>query len=1471
MPTHDKTVDEPKKGRIIKSAFDSESFEADGTIHVDGLVGSATISPSGRDIALASPDGLAIIDLDSPYNPPRRLRSSGMPWLVVDVQWSPFAARDYWVVSTANHRALVWNLNMREDSSSGPIEHSLQGHSRAITDVNFSAHHPDLLASCSVDGSVHTWDLRRPRQPVLTFYDWFAGATQVKYNRQDSHIVASAHDRWLHIWDERKASKPLRSITAHTSKIYGIDWNRTRSTGIVTCSLDKSIKFWDYETGGDEPEHIIRTEYPVWRARHTPFGWGLLAMPQNEPGDLFLYDRLWSDDSPIDASPSPVAIFPGHGDHKAKEFLWRSRGGVSEAGMDEREFQLVSWGTDNELRLHCIDNSTFSSVGHAKGGPARKGLKITRKGASYRTFRAIDDAPSKERKTGTMSDQRITGNPQQRSSANAGARNTPYNRYTQPAWRGPSMKAKVFSNKKTTDSQSAIGWMKGITMNKRKASTDSFRRLPSKDGMLSHSFPEDQWGEPDTIQEELLRVSTQIPKVKWDNIDMDSLTFNASLTGPWGADADSIFIKVKIDVPTGYPKHKAPKFTIEKSSFMPEDTHKRLQREIHKLANQFLLRKQNCLEVAFTYLLGEVDLESSTTFFKNVRDLDDDMDALADDSSSEDEDPAATGSASMSQELVNTGEVDTTIAPHGRAIMPPPPRTCGARFSNDGKLICFFPTKEEKFRALFSSTGETFKDRPKNEPFFAGFGRLSYDQSPRHRENIDEASATDDQSADSDSDRSSSESSSSDSESTSIHNMNMWYRPSRQPKKAWSEDRSVRSSAAGTGTGTGTGIGTATGTGTSRRRVAKARNVISIHDLRADLPSKREFAEEYAIFGDGADVCNHNACVAEKYGFVDLSNIWLYLALLLHKGIPLEVLEGNAKRDSILVIARDVVSRVGYIDKNAPQNQWSHESALFGRVRWGQHPLAKDLISDLFDHFESAADIQMLAMLACIFSEASADHGVAYAESNLPKQETPLPLKAPSYSLDYFPADATSWNIYSRSFTNSAVTTPGTLHTPVNYARSQTSDDGVWNAETGPNSFSCGETPPSKSKGFLGDQEAGAMLSKSPNSRPIQQKGNSGFASTLAANLPRSFTGTGTSASPPSQGKKRSSPAEIILNSIAPRTGSSSGGGTAVVVGSGGGRTSMSDDDGRREDLTTLVPVNVAVILEDQSIFDDDGWMSYPLLDPKLSDLYTNYRYAYAELLQMWEQPLARLEVMKFNILKEDASPNGLGESQFSTNGSSILPGKSSPLVMGKQDNLQALLASGRGLDIIGLCRVHETQLEPLQYTSSDSKVGGAVGTCDRCQQRQDKLLCVYCTEPVDALFPTCLACGCASHEDCLGEWHAAGEMFCPAGDECNCVEEAANGQVESWAALQAAMLKGRQMMSILPDPVVGNGEDDDEVTIPEKQPRGWGRLSLDGGGSSKSKLPVAPPVSLGFGPFKRTAGSWSRSTSQKRGGRRGG
>ena len=47
-------MEESRKGKVIKSAFDSTTFEVDVSIHVERKVGSATISPSGRDVALAS-------------------------------------------------------------------------------------------------------------------------------------------------------------------------------------------------------------------------------------------------------------------------------------------------------------------------------------------------------------------------------------------------------------------------------------------------------------------------------------------------------------------------------------------------------------------------------------------------------------------------------------------------------------------------------------------------------------------------------------------------------------------------------------------------------------------------------------------------------------------------------------------------------------------------------------------------------------------------------------------------------------------------------------------------------------------------------------------------------------------------------------------------------------------------------------------------------------------------------------------------------------------------------------------------------------------------------------------------------------------------------------------------------------------------------------------------------------------------
>ncbi|KAL6810157.1 hypothetical protein V8C40DRAFT_258613 [Trichoderma camerunense] len=154
-----------------------------------------------------------------------------------------------------------------------------------------------------------------------------------------------------------------------------------------------------------------------------------------------------------------------------------------------------------------------------------------------------------------------------------------------------------------------------------------------------------QSDKPLTIQDEILRISVLTPNVRWDNIDMDNLTLSASLKGPWGKDGIGIFMKIKIDIPTEYPELKAPKFIIEKSPSIPEETHKRLDQELHELAEQFTQKKQNCLETIFTYLVGEIDFESATPFTKNNSDFSDDRSTEG-----EDEIPVG-GSAIISQEL----------------------------------------------------------------------------------------------------------------------------------------------------------------------------------------------------------------------------------------------------------------------------------------------------------------------------------------------------------------------------------------------------------------------------------------------------------------------------------------------------------------------------------------------------------------------------------------------------------------------------------------------------------------------------------------------------------------------------------------------------------------------------------------------------------------------------------------------------
>lgn len=94
---------------------DDSTFNNLLSIHVDQPIGSLSISPANRDVALGARKGLFIIDLSNPYDTPRFIPALSSA-SAVEVQWNPWVARTEWVASTyasiQSHRGR-WSLNPR--------------------------------------------------------------------------------------------------------------------------------------------------------------------------------------------------------------------------------------------------------------------------------------------------------------------------------------------------------------------------------------------------------------------------------------------------------------------------------------------------------------------------------------------------------------------------------------------------------------------------------------------------------------------------------------------------------------------------------------------------------------------------------------------------------------------------------------------------------------------------------------------------------------------------------------------------------------------------------------------------------------------------------------------------------------------------------------------------------------------------------------------------------------------------------------------------------------------------------------------------------------------------------------------------------------------------------------------------------------------------------------------------------------
>lgn len=825
-------------------------------------------------------------------------------------------------MSTSNQKALVWNLELSNGQI--PIEHVLHAHTRAITDINFSAHEPDFLATCAVDSFIHCWDLRQPWAPVLSFAEWIAGATQVKWNRQNPNILASSHDQALYIWDRRNTARPLRLIDAHATKIYGIDWSRRVATELLTCSSDKTIKLWDYEDTESPAKNIIRTSYPVWRARHTPFGSGVLAMPQRGNNSLYLYNQQDAQRTDGDVPSRPVHIFDGHED-QVKEFLWRVRHGTDE-GKDDRSFQLVSWGSDRNLMLHRVDDALLDTVGFQRGKPVDGRLQFTRKGATYRTF-------NNEKQTMTLSTRSPAPPVQGLISIYRDG-----NKYdSRPVSKAspllpPSQHGmRVRSGDKR--SPNAIAWMKGVKLVNTKDDSNSMRESMSH-LTLSSTTP---WDTREGLGDEIACAGDKYKNVAFEEVDVPARIVTLSLSGPWGPEDVLVHLKTTVYFPTDYPDGGAPYFAIEKTSSISDAAFTKLKVELKTLCEAYSSIGRGCLEAILCYLLGEQTLLGSIQWITESKPLDASEDLRIDESSSDEEDDVIGvpyGELNMSN--CRPGLINPVIS----NANVPLPKGCGAIWSQDGRLVCFFPAKEE-LKSSIERLDPTLVDKHSNTlDMFEGFGRLHVQPLQSNRRRLRSISV-----GSSDSSESSDFSSfSGSSDAASDFNPSFraglpWGGTSNRTKPIRSLDRSVDHS------------NRSASKPLLKIDALKPKTIVSIQTQAHVVPSSKALAEEYWVFGSGPSVCSHNAEVAQKHGFHDICDAWKLVELILCNEVPLSIWHQAHSAEEILVLARGALVHIkrkdSGIDLAFDRPPDVVNAKLRGHVKWGQHPFAGSWLIDV--------------------------------------------------------------------------------------------------------------------------------------------------------------------------------------------------------------------------------------------------------------------------------------------------------------------------------------------------------------------------------------------------------------------------------------------------------------------------------------------------------------------------------------------
>ncbi|CEL52196.1 putative RWD, RING finger and WD repeat-containing protein C11E3,05 OS=Schizosaccharomyces pombe (strain 972 / ATCC 24843) GN=SPAC11E3.05 PE=1 SV=1 [Rhizoctonia solani AG-1 IB] len=941
-------------------------------IDVSEPVGNMSISPANRDVCLAARKGLFIIDLENPYETPRFIPQGGT-WEVADVQWNPHPARSNLICSTSSQKLLIWDLNMSGQNS---IMRRLHAHYRAITDINWHSFTPDVLSSCGIDSWIWTWDLRTKKRPVFGLCAWNASATQVKWNRQDPHLLASAHDTSLLIWDDRYGSVPLSTIHAHDSRIYGIDWSRKERGAIISCSLDRKIKMWNTNWNTEEascngskltPQNEIDTSYPVWRARNLPFGDGVLALPQRGAFhlEMFAWDAA-PDNSAVTQGARLATSFEGHRD-VVKEYVWRGSGGL-DPSFDDREFQLVTWSKDNTLRLWPVDQQLTQECGHVPGSPIQ--ALMPRRGAVNETYRAVPSTvpatPATPSLTAPFTHRSILANVKttqlghlplrqnERKKKNPGfmTRGARVNGMDPVTWM-----SSVKVEREIDSGQNSMFGSRATSVERAGQAAGLVRRRSDRSLSRSLEFEAEGEGEGDAedLADEITSVSKALGnKVKFVKADVSKKRMcTVTLNGPWG-ETQSVFIRITFQFPSEYPRSLSrsamPNIDLEKNPEIALKDRAYILRNLRKIR----LHTRPCLEACLRFLLGMPDIYGR--MYGGGFDTDSD---------------------SEGEQRQSRSGIVSHLSNHADNV--PMPRRCQGVFGPNGELVCFFPAAPVIIRdgrtpspsttsrtGTGTGTGSAGRIRP-----FAPSAIVSHALRGLSQLAVDKPAM------------STSHPKARDAAGVLRFSDHLFARTSMSRPRHSDSVNSWNST-------------------NKPAQVAPTHTFVVIKNLAPLIPADRTLAEKYAVLAKNpAALCRANVAIARDHSRHDHERIWKTLATVFQQVVPLHHgLQGDAKNAALRM----------FDEKKLVSVEDAYKS-----VQWGYNPLAKQIVKQVYADVAEQRDIQMLAMVSIVL--LSADIAAGPKVRPLRKDlNSAVPVRI---SIDYFslrkrvprltPTDSPTW------------------------------------------------------------------------------------------------------------------------------------------------------------------------------------------------------------------------------------------------------------------------------------------------------------------------------------------------------------------------------------------------------------------------------------------------------------------------------